>query len=86
MKDFIQDVRYNFGSARYQLALWILTSISITATVANVYKCSWCFAGWILTNSLWAIHHYKKRQYQQACLFGVYFLLAVWGFISWRGI
>jgi hypothetical protein len=63
--------------------LWILTGLSIIGTVANIQKLPWCFGCWVVTNSAWAIHNFRIKQYQQMVLFIVYLGLAIWGLCKW---
>lgn len=62
---------------------WLITIAAIIGTVANIYKRPWCFAIWLVTNSLWMAVDYMAGMYAQAFLFAVYVVLAVWGLIKW---
>lgn len=62
---------------------WTITIASIIGTVANIYKKSWCFVIWVFTNGIWCVIDYRTGLYAQAFLFGIYFLLAVWGLYQW---
>jgi len=63
--------------------MWLLAGLSIFGVVLNVHKDSACFLVWMFTNACWAVIDFRKRLYAQAFLFVVYFVLALWGWISW---
>jgi hypothetical protein len=64
--------------------LWGLTILSLIGTVMNVRKMQDCFYIWAFTNAIWSIHDYSVQEYQQASLFFIYFILALWGIYEWR--
>lgn len=64
--------------------LWIITGVSIAATILNVKKKRVCFVIWCFTNLTWAVVDFVKGMYAQSFLFIVYFALAVWGLVAWR--
>ncbi|MHB0998194.1 MAG: hypothetical protein ACYC27_03030 [Armatimonadota bacterium] len=57
---------------------------SVIATIANIYKCRWCFIVWLITNLIWCIHNYRIHQNAQSIQYLVYAMLAVWGLWEWR--
>lgn len=63
---------------------WVLSILSIIATVANIYKKRWCFYIWALTNLSWVLVGIKTKVYAQSFMFFMYFLLAIWGIICWK--
>ena len=63
--------------------MWIVTAVSIIATIANIKKLKWCFAVWLCTNAIWAMYDYSIGAYAQSALFCVYVALAVWGIYEW---
>jgi len=63
---------------------WVLSILSIIATVANIYKKRWCFYIWALTNLSWVLVGIKTKVYAQSLMFFMYFLLAIWGIICWK--
>ncbi|MEN6370917.1 MAG: nicotinamide mononucleotide transporter [Armatimonadota bacterium] len=63
---------------------YLLAIASLIGTVANVYKLRWCFAIWLITNTLWCIHNAHIGQYAQSGLNAVYAGLAAWGLWQWR--
>jgi nicotinamide riboside transporter PnuC len=58
--------------------------LSITATVANVYKRRWCFWLWAATNAVWCAIDFAAGIYSQSALFAVYCVLSIWGAAKWR--
>jgi hypothetical protein len=64
--------------------LWGLTILSLIGTVMNVKKIHYCFYIWAFTNAIWTIHNYGVREFQQALLFFIYFILALWGIYEWK--
>lgn len=65
------------------MTLWLLTTASLVGVWLNIKKRRSCFAIWAVTNGAWAAVDYHHGLYAQSALFGVYFLLAVWGLIEW---
>lgn len=63
---------------------WVLTALSLAGVVLNIRKDRRCFAIWICTNAGWSIYDASIGAYAQASLFGIYFLLSVWGIFEWR--
>ena len=61
-----------------------VTAASIVGTVANIYKRPWCFAVWLVTNSIWCVYDWRIGARGQSVLMFVYVLLAIWGLIRWR--
>jgi nicotinamide riboside transporter PnuC len=64
---------------------WIITVLSIIGVILNIYKYKYCFIIWAFTNFAWMIIDYKAELYSQSLLFGLYFILAIWGIIKWNG-
>jgi nicotinamide riboside transporter PnuC len=64
--------------------LWLLTVLSILGVVLNINKRRVCFVVWGITNFSWAWIDFKSDLPEQAALFLVYFVLAVWGWFKWR--
>jgi nicotinamide riboside transporter PnuC len=64
--------------------LWIVTAISLTATVLNIHRMRACFVLWIGTNATWAIVDARAGIHAQAFLHLVYLGLAVYGLYRWR--
>jgi len=63
---------------------WFLTLFSVIGVILNIQKKKSCFYFWAGSNICWAVVDYVNGLYSQAALFGIYFLLAVWGIIAWR--
>ena len=62
---------------------WALTFISLTGVVLNIKKIRHGFLLWMITNICWAVIDFKHGVPEQAFLFLVYFILSVWGWVSW---
>lgn len=67
-----------------QYISWIMTAISITATIANAFQKRWCFIVWLFTNSFWCIYDIWIGSYGQAVMFAVYFVISVIGLRNWK--
>ncbi len=63
---------------------YIVTIISIAATIANAYKKRWCFIVWLFTNAFWCIYDFVIGAYSQSVLYAVYFVISVIGLRNWR--
>ena len=64
--------------------LWGLMILSLIGTVMNIKKMHCCFYIWAFTNAIWTLHNYSVKEFQQASLFFIYFVLALWGIYEWR--
>jgi nicotinamide riboside transporter PnuC len=64
--------------------MWIVTAVSVAATIMNIKKMQCCFTIWLFTNAAWCVYDYYIGAYAQSALFFVYVLLAVWGIYEWR--
>ena len=62
---------------------WIITFFSIVGVVLNIKKRKECFIIWACTNFAWSLYDYFIGAYAQSALFGVYFILAIYGIIEW---
>lgn len=67
-----------------QILSYIITAVSITATIANAYKKRWCFIAWLCTNSFWCVYDFVIGAYSQSFLFAAYFVISVIGLRNWR--
>lgn len=65
-------------------ATWTLTILSLIGVYLNIKKKRSCFYIWGVTNAGWMVIDIWKDIPAQAALFGVYFLLALWGMYEWR--
>lgn len=75
--------RYNRRERIFNILTWFLTALSIVGVVLNVMKNPAGFIFWMFTNAAWAIIDFKMGIPQQGVLFIVYFVLSVWGYVSW---
>ena len=63
---------------------WIVAAFSLLGVVLNIKKNRLCFAIWACTNFAWMVIDIHEGIYAQGMLFGVYFVLALWGLYEWR--
>jgi len=68
---------------------WILAVFSVWGTILNIKKNHWCFVIWGVTNLAWAtiglvVAQKDHRMYAQAAMFFFYFLLACYGWLTWK--
>jgi nicotinamide riboside transporter PnuC len=67
-----------------ELLLWLLTILSLIGVVLNIKKRKECFYIWAVTNGAWVVVDYQAGLPEQAALFLVYFILAIWGIFAWQ--
>lgn len=65
------------------IAVWINTLVAIVGTFLNARQIRSGFIVWMITNGVFVGYDLYIHSYQQAALFGVYFVLAVYGWITW---
>jgi nicotinamide riboside transporter PnuC len=63
---------------------WALTILSIVGVILNIKKNRLCFWIWGFTNGAWCVVDFHYGFYAQASLFLIYFVLAIYGIVSWR--
>lgn len=63
---------------------WMLVVLSIVGVILNIYHHRYGFLFWMIANLGWMIIDFLHELYAQAFLFGVYFLLAFWGWLAWE--
>lgn len=64
---------------------WLTAILSLTGVVLNIRKRRECFYLWAVSNSIWCCIDLYHGIYAQAALMAVYFGLAIWGIVAWRG-
>jgi nicotinamide riboside transporter PnuC len=64
--------------------MWVVTGVSLFATILNIKKQRICFVIWLFTNSLWCIYDFSIGAYAQSVLFFAYVCLAIWGILEWK--
>jgi nicotinamide riboside transporter PnuC len=64
---------------------WALTILSLIGVVLNIHKRKECFYIWAVTNFGWAVYDFAIGAMAQGALFAVYFCLAIWGIVKWKG-
>jgi len=72
-----------FLSWRICVFEWILTFLSITGTLFNIQKKIAGWFIWAVANLGWIISFTLKGMIAEATLFGVYFILSIYGIIRW---
>ncbi len=63
---------------------WCLTVVSLIGVALNIRKRRECFLIWMFTNAGWCVYDGAIGAWAQAVLFGIYFVMAVWGWFAWR--
>ncbi len=69
-----------------KMVMWLVVAACLVGTVANIYKKSWCFIVWTVTNVIWVVHNYMIEEYAQGSLFVIHAVLAIWGLIQWTRV
>lgn len=65
---------------------WVMALVSLIGTLLNIQKIRWGFGFWMISNLYWQMHNVYLEEYAQAVLYGVFFVLSVVGFLSWKDI
>lgn len=60
-----------------------ITILSLIGVVLNIKKRKECFLVWGFTNFVWMVYDFRIGAKEQAFLFFVYFLLAIYGLVEW---
>lgn len=63
---------------------WLFVLSSLIGNYLNIRKNIWCFAFWIICDGYFAYHNIIIAEYEEAVLFIIYGLFAIWGFYCWR--
>ncbi len=63
--------------------LWGLVMISVVGTFLNAKKRRDGFLFWIVANAGWICVNLDNTMYEQAALFLLYLILAVYGYLTW---
>ena len=63
--------------------IWFNTIFAIFGTYLNAKQIRSGFIIWMLTNAVFMAYNIYMSSYAQATLFGVYFGLALFGWINW---
>lgn len=69
--------------SKLEIFLWCNTVFAILGTFLNAKRVRFGFVIWMFTNTIFVIYNIFIHCYQQASLFGVYLILAVFGWLSW---
>ena len=62
---------------------WIITILSIIGVILNIYKNKYCFMIWAVTNFAWMVIDYNAGIIEQALLYALFLILALWGLWKW---
>ena len=66
---------------------WLLAALAILGAVlvatGRPRMAHYGHALWMLSNAGWFMHNATLAQWAAAMQFGVFFILSVWGFVSW---
>ena len=65
---------------------WIITGIAVIGVILNVQKKRVCFLFWIVSNAYLMVYDYIGQDYAESCLFAVYLILAIWGWVEWGSL
>jgi nicotinamide riboside transporter PnuC len=63
--------------------IWVNTILAIVGTFLNAKQVRFGFIIWMITNAVFVGYNICLHSFQQAALFSVYFVLAVFGWFSW---
>jgi len=63
--------------------IWCNTFVAIIGTYLNAKQKRFGFIIWMITNAVFVIYNMYIHQHALAALFGVYFGLALYGWLSW---
>ena len=63
--------------------IWLLTLLSLIGVILNIRKRRECFLIWTFSNGSWAVIDYRAGLPEQAVLFAIYSLLALYGLYEW---
>lgn len=67
-----------------QIISYIITAISIIATVGNAFQKRWCFVVWLFTNAFWIVYDIWIGAYGQAMLYVANFIICLIGLKNWK--
>lgn len=68
---------------KLEIFLWCNTVLAIIGTFLNAKRVRFGFIIWMVTNTVFVVNNLIIKSFPQAALFGVYLVLAVFGWISW---
>lgn len=67
-----------------ELLMYIVSILSILGSWIVIKKNRYGFIIWMITNASWIVYDVYKTAYPQAVLMIVYFVMSLWGFITWK--
>lgn len=66
-----------------ELIYWATAALALAGVVLNIRKNKFCFLLWGFTNATWTFADATHGLWPQAVLQAIYFLLSVYGLMSW---
>ena len=69
--------------SKVEMFIWCNTIVAIVGTYLNAKQKRAGFIIWMITNAIFVVFNISIKSYPVATLFGVYFFLALFGWINW---
>ena len=63
---------------------WIIVFIAFAGVILNIKKHWFCFLLWLISNGYWFVYNIRIGEFAQASIYGVFFILSIYGLFSWR--
>lgn len=64
-----------------KIAIVVLALIGAALNSAGDWR---GFLFWLVTNGFWCVYNCRAGEYEQAFIFGIFWLLCLWGIWKWR--
>ena len=65
------------------MILWFITLIALTGTLLNAKKNKYGFVLWMISNLYLCLYNLMIAEFPLSVLFGIYWLLAIYGYYKW---
>lgn len=65
------------------VARWAMVGLALSGSALNSCGNRWGFALWLITNAFWGIYNAGKREWAQVVIFAAFWLLSLWGLLTW---
>ncbi len=62
---------------------WLVSAVALAGVLFNIWKNSFCFVLWFISNAAWAVLDWTHDLQAQSALQTVYFGLSILGFWKW---
>lgn len=69
-----------------KIVMWIVVAIALTGAFLNTRSKWQGFLLWLVSNAWWCGYNIVAGEYPQAFLFGVFWILSLYGIFEWRKI